>query len=316
MATYPVILYPRLIADFRKSSLNAQGSAALNACVTVQGSHRECNQGGGESLSSKRVFVQRVLGSALVLLGASCLPSFIGLVAVVTGLVTVFIPTVQKYLLKRRTKKKEIQKVAYFPPEAPESYKPLQSTALQSYLSMLQATLQGKVLLPNGVTDAPVGASERAFEQVLKKYFPGRVNAQLRIQIPNWDGAYSTDFTVNFPELGVWIDVEIDEPYDYKTGKPTHCTSDDRDRNRNAFFLNNNWIVVRFAEEQVVNFPESCCKEIALVISSVTKLNIYAKSLEAYTSLKPLTMWTQKQAKKMAKANYRDKYLNRQKSKV
>jgi very-short-patch-repair endonuclease len=176
--------------------------------------------------------------------------------------------------------------------------------------------MRGKVLLPDGVTDAPVGVSEKAFEQILEKYFPGRVNAQLRMQIPNWDGAYSTDFTISFPELGIWIDVEIDEPYDYQTGKPTHCTSDDRDRNRNSFFLNNNWIVVRFAEEQVVSSPESCCKEIALVISSVMKLNIYAKNLEAYSSLKPLPMWTQKQAKKMARANYRDKYLNRQKSKI
>jgi hypothetical protein len=169
--------------------------------------------------------------------------------------------------------------------------------------------MKGQVLQPDGVTDAPVGASERAFGQVLEKFFPGRVKAQLRLPIPNWDGAYSTDFTISFPELGVWIDVEIDEPYDYKTGNPTHCSDDERDRNRNSFFLNNNWIVVRFSEEQVVRYPESCCKEIALVIRRVTGIEKYVHDLTDATSLGISPMWTSRQALKMAKAKVRDKYL-------
>jgi very-short-patch-repair endonuclease len=297
MATYPVILYPRLIADFRKSSLyskNVKNSSLPGLEVPAPRKKTE------RKFSSRRAFIQRVLGSALILLGIFSLTTPIGLLAIATGTVALFVPVIQRFLLRDKASKS----VVYFP-EA----ETLKSTALQDYLSMLQATLRGKVLLPDGVTDAPVGASERVFGKFLEKYFPGRVNAQFRMQIPNWEGAYSTDFSVSFPELGVWIDVEIDEPYDYKTNKPTHCISDDRDRNRNAFFLNNNWIVIRFAEEQVVRFPESCCKEIALVIASVTKLNVYSKSLETFASLKPLPMWTHSSAKKMAKANYRDKYL-------
>jgi hypothetical protein len=94
------------------------------------------------------------------------------------------------------------------------------SDELQTYLIALSTHMKGQVLQPDGVTDAPIGASERAFGQVLETFFPGRVKAQLRLPIPNWDGAYSTDFTISFPEIGIWIDVEIDEPYDYKTGTP------------------------------------------------------------------------------------------------
>jgi hypothetical protein len=176
--------------------------------------------------------------------------------------------------------------------------------------------MKGQVLQPDGVTDAPVGASERAFGQVLETFFPGRVKAQLRLPIPNWDGAYSTDFTISFPEIGIWIDVEIDEPYDYKTGNPTHCSDDERDRNRNSFFLKNNWIVVRFSEEQVVRYPESCCKEIALVIRRVTGIEKYVHDLADAASLGPSPMWTSRQAKKMAKAKIRDKYLRLIKLKV
>jgi hypothetical protein len=176
--------------------------------------------------------------------------------------------------------------------------------------------MRGKVLQPDGVTDAPVGASEEAFRKVLERFFQERVSTQLRLPIPNWDGAYSTDFTISFPEIGVWIDVEIDEPYDYKTSLPTHCADDERDRNRNSFFLKNNWIVVRFSEEQVVRHPSSCCKEIASVIQIVTGMTMYSQFLATAPTLMPMLMWTKQQAKKMAKAKSRDKYLKLPRVKV
>jgi hypothetical protein len=63
------------------------------------------------------------------------------------------------------------------------------------------------------LSELPRKRSEKSW----KDSFPERVSTQLRLPIPNWDGAYSTDFTISFPSIGVWIDVEIDEPYDYKT---------------------------------------------------------------------------------------------------
>jgi hypothetical protein len=134
------------------------------------------------------------------------------------------------------------------------------------------------------------------------------------LSIPNWDGAYSTDFTISFPEIGIWIDCEIDEPYDYKTGKPTHYINSDC--NRNTFFLKNNWIVMRFSEEQAVRYPESCCKELAIVIQIVTGMIMYSKKFVTVPALSPTPMWTQRQAQKMAKAKYRDRYLNSVRLKV
>jgi hypothetical protein len=192
---------------------------------------------------------------------------------------------------------------------APPFHQPIANTDLKAYLSELADTMRGKVLQPDGVTDAPVGASEEAFRKVLERFFPERVSTQLRLPIPNWDGAYSTDFTISFPEIGVWIDVEIDEPYDYKTSSPTHCADDERDRNRNSFFLKNNWIVVRFSEEQVVRHPESCCKEVATVVQIITGMTRYSQALSTVPTLMPMPMWTKQQAKKMAKAKSRDKYL-------
>jgi len=302
MATYPVVLYPKRIASFRQlaqhpKEARVQGIKAEDKREELQGlqthSRRYCR--------TSQIFALRVLGSGLLVIGLLSIGKPVGiltlLLASASWAATFFL---------NRTRSSSL------PPESKQLVIPdrkAPSDELQTYLVALSAHMKGQVLQPDGVTDAPIGASERAFGQVLETFFPRRVKAQLRLPIPNWDGAYSTDFTISFPEIGIWIDVEIDEPYDYKTGKPTHCSDDERDRNRNSFFLLNNWIVVRFSEEQVVRYPESCSKEIALVIRRVTGIEKYVHDLADATSLGISPMWTSRQAKKMAKAKVRDKYL-------
>jgi len=289
--------FPLLPAPFPPASFG-QGIKAGDKREELQGmqthSRRYCR--------TSQVFALRLLGSGLLVISLLSIGKPVGILTLLlagASLGTTF-------FLNRTFHKSPM------PPESKRLAEPVQQTPsdeLQTYLIALSTHMKGQVLQPDGVTDAPIGASERAFGQVLETFFPRRVKAQLRLPIPNWDGAYSTDFTISFPEIGIWIDVEIDEPYDYKTGNPTHCSDDERDRNRNSFFLLNNWIVVRFSEEQVVRYPESCCKEIALVIRRVTGIEKYVHDLADATSLGPSPMWTSRQAKKMAKAKVRDKYF-------
>lgn len=310
MATYPVILYPRLIADFRKTH-------QLSASVSTQQSDINKYSFLGTDTCKKRSFSFNLsialmgMGAGLVAFGLASLRSPLLNAALLLGVLVAAAP-----LLLRDRKSKVPYRSSPTLPMHPVVKLTVEKTNLRLYLSELADTMRGKVLQPDGVTDAPVGASEEAFRKVLERFFPERVSTQLRLPIPNWDGAYSTDFTISFPEIGVWIDVEIDEPYDYKSSLPTHCADDERDRNRNSFFLKNNWIVVRFSEEQVVRHPESCCKEIASVIQVVTGMTMYSQFLATAPTLMPMPMWTQRQAKKMAKAKSRDKYLKLPKVKV
>jgi hypothetical protein len=182
---------------------------------------------------------------------------------------------------------------------------------LLDYLELLKLNLHHAVIQPIGVSDAPVGRSEDAFASVLDHYFPGRVKRQLEFPIPQSEKgrSFSTDFAVVLEEIGLYIDVEIDEPFDLKKKRPTHCIDDYHDRYRNGFFLQGNWIIVRFAEEQVVRYPKSCCREIASVVAQVTGLDKFLKPLASEPILKPIPQWTKKQARAMAKSNYRDTYL-------
>ncbi|HAA27226.1 MAG TPA: hypothetical protein DCE56_05530, partial [Cyanobacteria bacterium UBA8553] len=183
---------------------------------------------------------------------------------------------------------------------------------LLEYLKQLKANLEGQVLQPAGVSDAPMGRSEDAFASVLERYFPCRVKRQLEFPIPQSElgRSFSTDFAVVLDELGLHIDVEIDEPFELKKKRPTHCIDDYRDRYRNGFFLQGNWIVIRFAEEQVVRYPKSCCREIAAAIALVTGIDKFLKPLAGEPILQPIPQWTKKQARALAKTNYRDTYLS------
>ncbi|MFM7853713.1 MAG: hypothetical protein ACKO96_17775, partial [Flammeovirgaceae bacterium] len=69
---------------------------------------------------------------------------------------------------------------------------------------------------------AQEGFSEPKFYPHLNHYFGGRIHRKLTSNIPNWDKhPYSPDFAYIDRSLSLYIDIEVDEPYAYKSGQPT-----------------------------------------------------------------------------------------------
>jgi very-short-patch-repair endonuclease len=167
--------------------------------------------------------------------------------------------------------------------------------------------LNGKVLQPDGKSDAPAGVSEKTFYQITKHVFPNIVQG-VAFHNPKFSHPYSADFLIVHTS-GLSIDIEIDEPYVGNTKEPHHCIDQGKDKIRNQFFTNNNWMVIRFSEKQVVKYPYRCCKVIAQVIAKVSGDFTFLSQLNNVPSLPPEPMWTIKQAKKWAKDNYRKTYL-------
>ncbi|MGA9377823.1 MAG: hypothetical protein WBV73_03385 [Phormidium sp.] len=67
-------------------------------------------------------------------------------------------------------------------------------------------------------------------------------------------------------------------------------------------------MVIRFAEEQVCRWPDSCCKTIATVVSQVLG-NSLPSEFTNVPDLPPIDRWTEAQAQLMAEHNYRNRYL-------
>jgi hypothetical protein len=174
----------------------------------------------------------------------------------------------------------------------------------------LKASFQGCVQLPNGNGTAKQGVSEKEFFRHLLCAFPGNLICQaVEFEIPGYPQRYSADFILYHQFSGLALDIEIDEPYAGDTGKPHHCIDVDDDKIRNRFFLERNWGVVRFAEVQVVRHPWSCCKAIAQIIARLTGDDSVFILLQRLADVPLHKQWTKREARLMAKNNYRQSYL-------
>lgn len=105
------------------------------------------------------------------------------------------------------------------------------------------------------------GASESYFVEVLQHCFWEFLDSEVITdkKVPVGDTFYYPDIVFKTPN-GIYIDIEIDEPYNGATGEPIHYTTNGLsiDYKRNKFFQEHGWVVVRFAEKQIFDNPRAC----------------------------------------------------------
>ena len=94
------------------------------------------------------------------------------------------------------------------------------------------------------------GASENNLFYALMKELPSYV------KIDKVLGPYSPDLVLS-NGCSCPIDIEIDEPYEFKTKKEIHYIGCG-DEERNKFFIQNDWFVLRFSENQINNHLTEC----------------------------------------------------------
>jgi len=302
---YPLIIYPELIVQFL---LNNSYESERLPTVAIKVKPQEKITSSTSKKSSKKVL------SLIAIMGLSTAMTlviyYVGIFSgnwlavlafslIVLGIWTIWgrftTPAYQAYRETPTTIK---------PPPQVIQPSPKKSTR-QEELAVL---LQGKVLKPTGISRAQQGVSEEQFFRELKRFFPF-VQQGVSFQIQGFQHPYSADFILQHPS-GLSIDVEIDEPYVGNTKKPHHGIDQGKDDLRNQFFVAHNWIVVRFSEEQVVRYPRQCCKAIAQILDRVVGDKEALSFFKNTTELPKMAMWTVKEARQMAKQNYRQNYLN------
>jgi len=158
------------------------------------------------------------------------------------------------------------------------------------------------------------GISESKFKTYLEKFFTRNKNIKLYddrlLVISENTKPYEPDFSLideTTGNLNMFIDIEIDEPYDVYTREPIHFIGIDYQRNQ--FFTKRGWIVIRFSERQIIKNPLACCKYIANVIRNINADYLINNELLAVDSLLPEEFWSKEKADQYAKTNYRESYL-------
>ncbi|WP_169513211.1 hypothetical protein [Hymenobacter aerophilus] len=145
------------------------------------------------------------------------------------------------------------------------------------------------------------------FLQSLINRFPDKIYINYTFQYENGPALYLPDFIIYDKSTNIYIDIEIDEPYIGATGQPIHYEGSDNKRDQ--AFNAHNWVVIRFAESQVVSQPDECCN---LILNVLSKLSFDLIRADSESEL-PLsvTQWTREVAHKMAFTRFRNTYLNR-----
>ena len=123
--------------------------------------------------------------------------------------------------------------------------------------------------------------------------------------------AFEPDLAYIDKEKGIFIDIEIDEPYSGWERKPIHYkinngTIDDL---RNSHFTERGWTVIRFSEKQIYNHPKSCLKKIYQLLHSMDVSIDIPQSLVAENDIDFERLWTNIEAKRLERDHEREKLL-------
>ena len=149
------------------------------------------------------------------------------------------------------------------------------------------------------------GYSETYFSFILKKYFKEYLLSG-HVVDDGRSSPYEPDFIISIPEKNICLDIEIDEPYAYHSKKPIHYN----DQQRNAYFTNLGWTVIRFAEIQAIRTPRLCCQHICEVLRHITGDYYWVEGFLANLDEQDFDMpaWSKVDAMQLADQNFRNIY--------
>lgn len=153
------------------------------------------------------------------------------------------------------------------------------------------------------------GYKENDFFNQLKQHITDiEIANDVHIVIPNFNKPYEPDIVLCDKKLNLYIDIEIDEPYDGYYRYPTHYINPEdevkQDNIRDLFFTESGWIVIRFTEKQVHCEAYDCIDYIKNVLHS-----LYNRAFVNNVNCEKESQWDYNQCIQWQKIYYRENYL-------
>jgi len=204
----------------------------------------------------------------------------------------------QKILSEENQDQTDDLKIRYHPNDFYE-----QEDMLYSYPVVKMPQEESYLKLPRKGRSQSKGYKEQDFHQAIMAHIPVvEVDVNLHMTIPFFNKPYEPDIVLIDKELNLYIDIEIDEPYDGYYRFPTHET--EKNDTRDLFFTESGWVVIRFTERQIHLQEKECIAYIKDVLNS-----IYTYRLEETSSCISEPQWEYQQAVRWEKVHFREKYL-------
>ena len=153
------------------------------------------------------------------------------------------------------------------------------------------------------------GYKEKEFADHLRLHITNlEITDNVHMVIPHFKRPYEPDIVLFDKKRNLYVDIEIDEPYDGFYRFPTHCIKFEetykKDDIRDLFFVESGWIVVRFTEKQVHLQPKECINHIKNLLNSIS-----FESFDKSANCDVESQWDENQSIQWQKSHYREKYL-------
>ena len=163
--------------------------------------------------------------------------------------------------------------------------------------------------LPRAGRSNQKGYKENDFYRLIKKNIVDiEIANDVHMVIPHFNKPYEPDIVLFDKSLNLYIDIEIDEPYDGYYRYPTHYINPEdevkHDNIRDLFFTESGWIVIRFTEKQVHCESYECIDYIKNVLHS-----LYNRTFTNNVKCEKENQWDYNQCIQWQKYYYREKYL-------
>jgi hypothetical protein len=146
------------------------------------------------------------------------------------------------------------------------------------------------------------------YNDIQKQISDLEISNNVHLVIPNYSKPYEPDILLFDKKINLYINIEIDEPYDGYYRYPTHNYSAEtlfkQDNIRDLFFTESGWVVIRFTEKQVHKQSKECIDYIQNVINS-----IYSKDFKIIPKCEIEKQWNENQSIQWQLNYYREKYL-------
>lgn len=314
MSDFPIVLIPDAIQHTRMAQPPASPPPSL-AVPSHPGNPPQ-------KVNKISIGIQSAIAIVLsFIIGNIASSNLIGTLLLMSGLCAIAFRTWQQFNNYSQRKKKYQEEIAVYKRKQEDNerkkrlhYEQDQAAKtpekIAEFRYELLLNLLSQTISPDGQeSSAPEGYSERYFCDYLVRFFPNNIYTKLTLNIPDFPYPYSPDFAYIDSNINLHLDIEIDEPYAYKSSEVTHYLAAQKDERRNIFFLDRGWIIIRFSEEQIVRYPDSCCKTVAQTIAYLLNNDSILSQFRNVPSLSPMKQWTYQEAEEMAMAQYRKTYL-------
>lgn len=178
-----------------------------------------------------------------------------------------------------------------------------------SYPVVKMPTSNCLLKLPRQGRSNQKGFKENDFCTSIKSQIPEiGIADNVHMVIPNYNKPYEPDIVLFDKSFNLFIDIEIDEPYDGYYRYPTHYTHPEQetkqDNIRDLFFTESGWVVIRFSEKQVHCQPTECINHIKNILNS-----IYNKEFTTNVECEQELQWDYNKCIQWQKIYYRERYL-------